>query len=68
MVSNKVKYHAREGSLGEAEENFMAGRGGPQGVGNVLQGSGISSTIFWLRDLGTFGGNGEEGRWHTRYF
>ena len=42
------------------------GRGGPQGVRMFLQGSGTSGTTFWLGDLGNFGGNGEEGRGHTK--
>ena len=36
------------------------GRGRPQGGGNVLHVGDPSYATVWFRDVGTFGGNGEE--------
>ena len=36
-----------------------------QGGGNVLKGGETGGTNFWIGDLVTFGGNGEEGRGTT---
>ena len=39
--------------------------GRTQGVGNFLQGGGTGDSIVWVRDVGPFGVNGEEGRGDT---
>ena len=46
----------------------MTGRGGPQSVGNALQGGGTIHTNFWFGDLGNFGRNGEEGKGRSHRF
>ena len=43
-------------------------RSGPQGIVNFLQGVDTSGTTLWVSDLGTFGGNGKEGRGETHRF
>ena len=67
MARGKAKHNARKVGLGEVGDTFMMGRGGPQGVGNVLQGSGTSDTTFWILYLRTFGRNREEGIGNTQY-
>ena len=57
MSRVKTKNHAIKDSLGEVRETVKVGRYGPQGVVNVLQGGVTSGTNFWIRDVGTIGGN-----------
>ena len=52
----------------EAGNNDTMRRGGPQCVGNVLQGGGTSDITVWFGDLSPFSGNGEECRRRTRGF
>ena len=54
-----------EEGLGEIGGFNKKGSGGLQSGGNVLQGSDTGSTPIWLRKLGTFGGNRENGGGET---
>ena len=47
--------------MGETGDTALAGMGRPQGGENVLQGGGVVNPIVWVRDVGPFGGNAEEG-------
>ena len=49
------------GGLLDDEDTATTGRGRTQGVGNVLQGGDAGNSTVWVRDVGPFGGNGEEG-------
>ena len=68
MDGGKAKHPARKFGLGQAGYNATTIRGGPQGVGNVLQGGVTSDITIWFRDLGPFGGNVKEGRRRTHIF
>ena len=48
--------------MGDNGYTAPTGRGRPQVVGNVLQVVGPINITVWFGDVGTFGGNGEEGR------
>ena len=52
--------------LGETGNTSLMERGRTQGGGNVLQGSGPINITVCFGDMGTFGGNGEEGRGSTQ--
>ena len=43
----------------------MTGRSRTQGVRNFLQGGGAGNSTVWVRDMGPFEGNVEEGRRDT---
>ena len=62
MAGCAAKHHARKFGLGESGETDPAGRGRTQGVINFLQGGGPSNITVCFGDVGTFSGNGEEGR------
>ena len=68
MANGKAKHYARKVLLGEVWDTVTTGRDGPQGVSNVPQGGGTSSSMFWFGDMSTFGGSGEEGRGRTHRF
>ena len=63
-----AKRHVGKVSLGKDGDTANTRRGGPQGVGNVLQGGGTSDITVWLGYLGPFGGNSEEGIRSTHGF
>ena len=65
MARDNAKHHALKDGLGQVSENVTTGRGGPQGIGNVLQVDGTSGITFGTGDLVNFGGNVKEGRGHT---
>ena len=46
--------------MGETMDTDPTARGRPQGGGNVLHVGDPSYATVWFRDVGTFGGNGEE--------
>ena len=46
--------------LGEVGEVSKKGKVIPQSEGNVIQGGDTGSNPLWLRDLGTFDGDGED--------
>ena len=56
-----AEHHARKVGLGGTGDTVPTRRGRPQGIGNVLQGGGSGDTTIWVRDVGNFGGNVEEG-------
>ena len=62
MAVDTEEHHARKFGLGESGETATMGRGRPQGGGNFLQGGVTSNITVWSREVGNFGGNGEEGR------
>ena len=62
MAGCAAEHHARKVGLGDSRDTALTGRGIPQGGSNVLQGGGPGNTDVWFRDVGTFGGNGEESR------
>ena len=47
--------------LGEVREVANMGRGGTQIGGNILLGVDTGGNTLWLGDLGTIGGDGEDG-------
>ena len=68
LYGDKTKNQASKDSLWGVGEAAKNGRGGPQDGENFLQGGGTGGTTFWLRDLGNFGSDGEEGGGHTHGF
>ena len=61
MAGCAAEHHALKVIKGENGETSTTGRGRTQGGGNVLQGGGAGDPIVWVRDVGNFGGNEEEG-------
>ena len=51
--------------LGEAGDTTLTGGGRIQGVDKFIQGGGAGDYIVWVRDVGHFGVNDEEGRGET---
>ena len=65
MASYAAEHNARKVGLGETRENALTGGGRTRGVENFLQGGGAGNSIIWVRDVGPFGVNDEEGRRYT---
>ena len=61
MVGCAAEHHARKVGLGETGDTATTVRGRNQGIGNFLQGGGAGDSTVWVRDVGTFGDNVEEG-------
>ena len=47
--------------MGENGDTSLKRGGRTQGLGNFIQGGGAGDSTVWVVDVGTFGGNGEEG-------
>ena len=65
MAGCAAKNHARKVGLGETRDTIFTEGGISQGIGKFLQGGGAGDYIVWVRDVGPFGVNGEEGRSDT---
>ena len=65
MYGYAAEHHAHKVGLGETGDTALTGGGITQGVGKFLQGGGAGDSIIWVRDVGLFGVNGEDGRGDT---
>ena len=59
MAVCAAKHHARKFGMEEARYNTLTGGGKSQGVGKFIQGSGAGDAIVWIRNMDTFGVNGQ---------
>ena len=55
-----MKHHALKVGLGDSRDTTSTGEGISQVFGKFLQGYCAGNSIFWVRNVGTFGVNGKE--------
>ena len=60
-----AEHHAHKVGLGETGDTVLTGWGRTQVARKFLQGGSTGDSIVWIRDVGLFVVNGEEGRGDT---